>query len=213
MPQNELRKSKSNSVSDIIAFVSTHNPNNPNIFPLIKNSVEQLKMSNIVAHNKNFINAKKQPPNLQRILCKSQYISKDKIKVTKCGKNCVCCDYICECTEYKFKHSEKVFKIRSPFSCISSNVIYIIICSGCQEEYIGQTSRTLKERLGVYREAIRHPKYERLPVEKHLRECGKGKFNMFPILQVRKDDKLTRECIESKFIAQHKPKLNSRILN
>ena len=35
-PLNELRKTKEKRREEIIPFVSTHNPNNPNIFPIIR---------------------------------------------------------------------------------------------------------------------------------------------------------------------------------
>ena len=52
--------------------------------------------------------SRKQPPKLERLWCKSEYIRADKIKVTKCGKNCICCNYIVECTEVRFKNRRAV---------------------------------------------------------------------------------------------------------
>ena len=36
VPLNELRKPKEKGREEIIPFLSTHNPNNPNIFPIIR---------------------------------------------------------------------------------------------------------------------------------------------------------------------------------
>ena len=54
--------------------------------------------------------------------------------------------------ENTFKTVDKKFKIRIPFNCESKNLIYSVICSGCREEYIGQTQTMFKERLNIYRQ-------------------------------------------------------------
>ena len=57
-------------------------------------------------------------------------------------------------------------------------VIYAVICQGCKEEYVGETSCLVKERLNIYRQHIRQPQYQQLAVEEHLRTCGEGKFHV-----------------------------------
>ena len=53
---NELRKRKEKGAGKVITFVSTHNPNNPNIFPIIRQIFENFQhsktMSNIFSGNK-----------------------------------------------------------------------------------------------------------------------------------------------------------------
>ena len=213
LEQSDLRKSKTKSSEKTLAFITTHNPNNPNIFPMIKSSLQQLNSVPYLKNelnNINLINSKRQPPNLERMLCNTEYIDEDQLGVKKCGKNCVCCPYLLETKTYKFKYEPKPFNIKSPFTCTSSNVIYAIICSGCNEEYIGQTRRALKERLTLYKQHINHPNLQQTPVEGHLRDCGNGTFNMFPILQIRKDDDKTRDLMELKLINKFKTKLNKR---
>lgn len=214
IPQTELRKTKEKKDENILSFVSTNNPSNPNIFNTIRTSIDQVRGSlrlKKVLENTKLIHSKKQPSNLGRLLCKSKYVNKDKLGVRKCGKNCVCCNYLMEIKEYKFLNLNSTFVINSNFNCNSSNLIYAIICPGCNEEYIGQTSRTLKERLILYRQHINHPEYQTAYIEQHLRDCGKGRLLIFPILQVKQNDVIVRETIESKFIAKIKPRLNKRI--
>ena len=86
IPQNSLRKPKEKNNSKIIPFITTNNPNNPNIFPIIKTTVEQLEASKtlkVELKNSNLINCKRQPPNLERFLCKTKYIRPEKVKVSK----------------------------------------------------------------------------------------------------------------------------------
>ena len=213
IPQSKLREIKERGNERILTFVSTNNPNNPNIFKTIKSSIDQMKGSPKLKDklkNTKIIHSRRQPPNLERILCLSKYVNKEKFGVKKCGKSCVCCAYIAEIKEYKFRNQYSPFFINNEFNCNSSNLIYTIICPGCNEEYIGQTSRTLKERLCLYRQHIHHPEYSTAYVEKHLRECGKGRFSIFPILQIKSSDSILRESIESNFIAKFEPTLNRR---
>ena len=213
IPQADLRKSKEKKQEDVLTFISTNNPCNPEVSNVIKSSLKQIKKSekwkSILNKNK-FINGKRQPPNLGRLLCKSKYINIEESGVKKCGKNCACCEHVKECTEHTFKGQKEPFVIKSKFNCQSSNFIYGLTCPGCNEEYVGQTSRTLYDRTGLYRQHIRDPTYTTAYVERHLRECGKGKFSIFPILQINVDDVTVRETIESKFIEKFNPVLNRR---
>ena len=70
--------------------------------------------------------------------------------------------------------------MKSNFNYETPHVIYVIICSGCNKEYIGQTGGKLKERLSIYRQHTWQPEYEKVEVERHLRTCAKGIFKIFP---------------------------------
>ena len=70
IPQGELRKVKAKTQDkNTLAFVSTYNPHNLNISPMIKNTLPVLRQSNKlskVVDNIRIINSKRQPPNLKR---------------------------------------------------------------------------------------------------------------------------------------------------
>ena len=102
------------------------------------------------------IDCKKQPSDLKRFLCSSN-LSRNKttFKRTKCEKGCFCCDCIIEGELFKFKNWQQPSFLKSNFNCETSNLIYVIICSSCNKEYIGQTGGQLKERLSIYRQHIR----------------------------------------------------------
>ena len=102
-----------------------------------------------------FINCKRQSASLGRILCKSSFSPSNSISgVKNCGKSLACCQYIKEGIDHNFKIVDKKFEIRVPFNCESKNLIYVVICSSCKEEYIGQTQTMLKEILNTYRQDI-----------------------------------------------------------
>ena len=102
--------------NDIITYVSTYNPKNPEMFTEIKNSMPVLmnvpKMRAIL-RTTNFIKSKRQPPNLNKILTKDNFTSKSSgrkdHRVTKCGKpNCSLCQHIVEASSYNSKEKNSM---------------------------------------------------------------------------------------------------------
>ena len=56
-------------------------------------------------------------------------------------------------------------------SCNSFNVIYVVICSGCLEEHIGESGvgRTrLRDSVRVYRQLTKQPEHQKLKVDEHI---------------------------------------------
>ena len=96
-------------------------------------------------------------------------------------------------------------------SCNSFNVIYVLICSGCLEEYIGETGvgkARLRDRVKVYRQHIKQPEHQKLKVEEHIRFCGRDSFKIFPFLQMQSNDTNLRRAYETKFQREYKTKLS-----
>ena len=46
------------------------------------------------------------------------------------------------------------YRIRQSFSCDSQNVIYLITCKKCKKQYVGYTTKTLRERTNHHRSSI-----------------------------------------------------------
>ena len=114
-------------------------------------------MSNVF-NGKKLIKSMRQAPNLERLLCKSKFMPvEEHFHVNSCGKNCICCPYLLKASSYLFKRVNNVFFLKDNFNCESRNLIYVVICQGCQEEYIGETGCLVKERISVYRQHIRQP--------------------------------------------------------
>ena len=106
-------------------------------------------------------------------LSRSKFESRHKNhKVKNSGKNCVSCPYLLKASLYQFKRVNKIFFLKNSFfNCKSSILIYVVICQGCKEDYIGETGCLVKERINIYRQHIRQPQYQQLAVEEHLRTC------------------------------------------
>ena len=164
IPQEQLRQKSTKTTEHILPFISTHNPNNAQVFNIIKSSVDYLKANKVPGFNKELkvIQSRRQAPNLKKILTKAEFTSRNP-GVSKCGdKRCECCHHLLLSDAYKFENIDKTFKLKTSMSCDSANLIYVLICSSCKEEYIGETGLNktkLRDRVRVYRQDIRQPQF------------------------------------------------------
>ena len=58
--------------------------------------------------------------------------------------------------------------------------MYIVTCSGCGENYIGQTGTSLRKRFTVHRQQIKIPEYRKIQLSGHLENCGNKNYTIFP---------------------------------
>ena len=99
-------------------------------------------------------------------------------------------------------------------SCEVRNLIYVIRCGGCQEEYIGETGDTLRHRLTVHRQQIRDASTRMLYVSGHIANYAKNqsiKFQILPLYKMQNDNMTSRKMKENYFINLFKPKLNRHV--
>ena len=149
-----LRQPKSVKNEEIIP----NNPNNPKVFPIIKQSFYNFpyskEMSNIFQRKK-LVKSMNQAHNLGRLLRRSKFESQHKNhEVKNCGKNFVSCPYLLKVSLYQFKQVDKAFLLKSSFNCESSNLIYAVICQECKEEYIEETDCRVKKLINIYTQYI-----------------------------------------------------------
>ena len=101
----------------------------------------------------------------------------------KCKKRvCQCCLYIHETSSFGQHDSELEFPIWGKLDCQSKDIIYIIQCKKCNEQYIGETERSLSARLVGHLSDIRHLRNK--PVAEHFNgNCWPHEENMtiYPI--------------------------------
>ena len=213
IPLQELRTPKTISNDNSLPFIATYNPNKPNVYEMIDKSVEYLKRNKVDGfENLKVIKSKRQAPNLKRILTKAEF-SQKQVGVYKCpDKRCECCASLLLGNSYTFKNVDKTFNFKTYFPCDGYNLLYIIICLTCGEEYTGETGVgkiKLRDRVRVYRQYIRQPEYQKLKVGEHLRTCGKGTFKIFPLLQMRSSEIDLPRSYERNFMKKYKTKLNN----
>ena len=91
----ELHQPKTIENNNHLTFITTFNPNNSKIFDLVKSGVNALVENNINGYrNIRLIHAKRQPPNLKRILTYSLFTDKT-VGVFKClDTRCLCCQQL-----------------------------------------------------------------------------------------------------------------------
>ena len=76
-----LRQPKTAKNEEIIPFTFTYNPNNPNVFPIIKQSFDNFKYSKTMSkifQRKKLVKFMSQAPNLGRLLSRSKFKSQHK---------------------------------------------------------------------------------------------------------------------------------------
>jgi len=64
-----------------------------------------------------------------------------------CGLNCPTCPFLEPGTVIQFSNTSKKIEINGTFNCKTRNAIYCITCEQCKLQYIGQTTRSLDERV------------------------------------------------------------------
>jgi hypothetical protein len=208
-----LTEERSVNNKETIAYVSTFNPRNPELFSEIIHDINILKrdphMRNVL-ENYQIIKSKRQPPNLKRILTKAKYTeTTSNPKVSRCLRpNCGLCTYLIEGEAINTRQGQTI-TTKTDMSCDVKNVIYIIICKGCKGEYIGETNE-LRKRITVHRQQIRNPLTRMLKVSEHIDNCTQTepKFSVFPFYKMQTDSVLKRRQMEQHFITLFKPNLN-----
>ena len=175
-----------------------------------------------VMKDKKIVAARRQTQNLKSILFKPRFdttvhmskgnvlpCKKDKNQGTQRGRPCKCCDHLEECTEFHFKGAGEAFELRYHFTCDTRNLLYVITCPGCGDNYIGKTERELRQSCGEYRSAIQSKHFTQ-GVHEHLSVCGKGQFVITPFLKIHDSNRDSQTILsyETRFIQRYKPRLN-----
>ena len=210
-----LRTPKPVTETNACAFVSTFNPNNKNMCDVIHNSLDGLQADTRckrLVDSISIINSKRQPPNLKKMLTRARF-EVNTPTVSQCGdKRCGTCPLLITGDTFTFKNSHTPFHVKVSMNCGTQNVIYVLQCQGCYENYIGQTSDTLRTRIRVHKQQIHTPEYRKIAVSRHIAECAGDmdiSFKVFPFYKVLQPDKIFREVKEQSFIKKFRPFLNS----
>ena len=91
-----------------------------------------------------------------------------------CGKQCAACPFI---NKRKFISNKNMkWKLNKQMDCNTSNIVYMIECNKCNERYIGETKRKLKERLDEHRKYVRNDVQN--ATGEHFNKPGHSESNM-----------------------------------
>ncbi len=108
----------------------------------------------------------RQPPNLKRTLCRAKVpeqigrINRIQAGLKKCNKSgCRTCPFIVQSNTVNSKQSNTSVHLSEVVDCNTKGVVYVITCDKCKVQYVGQTSRRLRDRF------VEHLGYIRMKIE------------------------------------------------
>ena len=70
----------------------------------------------------------------------------------------------------------ETYIIHKHLICQTENVVYLLTCTLCQSQYVGETCRTLEDRIVEHCADVRHKR--KTPVARHLRQPGDSADNI-----------------------------------
>jgi len=157
------------TTTDILPIILPYNSINTQ---LAKNYKTLINNSNCFPNTK-LITAFKSNKNLKQLLVKSKLSN---IKRTgsfiTCGKNScrLCQTNAFDTQHFNSSNNNKTFTIRDKLSCDSTDIIYLITCTKCNKQYVGETGRSLRERASNHKSAIRNK--TKTPIGIHFNTYG-----------------------------------------
>ena len=83
------------------------------------------------------------------------------------GIQCKTCEFLTPCHNFFGYNEELIHPITSELTCSSRNIIYLITCQLCFDQYVGETENSLRERWAKHRTDIKYGKFTN-SVAKHL---------------------------------------------
>ena len=124
--------------------------------------------------------------NLKEIISPSLFPSKAKqIKdsITSCNKCDICKNFLVSDTKFKCKVTGRVCNIRSKLTCNTPNVVYLISCSNCYDQYVG-SALDFKSRFRIHKSDIKTKK-DRCGAARHFNTICTDSSNPHKFLKVQ----------------------------
>ena len=120
-----------------------------------------------------------------------------------CGATgCKTCPILTATDEFTSHTTGLVYKMNFAASCKSSNIIYLITCRRCGQQYVGETGQPLHRRVNNHRFNIAHRRTEESPVAEHFNGEGHALSDMTVVAidQIYSHDPCLRKIRESRWI-------------
>ena len=122
---------------------------------------------------------------------------------SKCqSQGCQTCSIITTSDTFTSNTTKKTYKIKGSYNCKTSNVIYLIQCTKCGMQYVGETGQCLHQRMNNHRADVTNKRLEGKPVGRHFNKPQHSVENMKVTIidYLGLKDDLSRKCRESKWI-------------
>lgn len=161
LPRSDTLTYKPKKSHNRVPFVITHNPANPPLRTWLKQEQTTLFSSSKMkaAMPQLPIVGERNSKTLRNTLMPSSlppFQSQDENPgVFKC-KGCVICrEHLVEAKQFKSSTTGETVSIRHTLTCQSTNIIYVLFCSKCQNtQYVGETRNSLRTRFYLHRSDI-----------------------------------------------------------
>ena len=106
-------------------------------------------------------------------------------------------------------HNSKTHNIKQSVTCKSDNVCYLIDCSKCKQQYIGETELEFHCRMNNHKSDIRLENKSNGMV-RHFSKCGIDNMTPNILEKVRSRDHYIRKAREQYYIELLEPQINAQ---
>ena len=157
IPRSEaLKRVERPKSTDRAVFVVRHDPRLPCINGISKKHWRSMTTQHphmLTVFPKPPLIAYKRPMNIRDKLIRAKVPPKTsrprriKAGMTKCNKPCSICPYVSQQKVIKSSATNVTRELSKQHTCEDRNIVYIINCKKCKQQYIGETHKTLKDRM------------------------------------------------------------------
>ena len=120
--------------------------------------------------------------------------------MAKCNKPCAICPYVKQQKEIKATFSEARVTLDKKFTCETDNMIYMLECKKCRDQYIGQSKDSLKDRFLDHIGYARRNEAKSTGIHFNLPGHSTSDMTISVLEQVKQKDRFFRETRESYWI-------------
>ena len=88
------------------------------------------------------------------------------------------------------------FEVNDNMTCKAKNIIYVIQCGGCNEQYVGETVN-FRSKVTLHNQHIRVPELRKIPVSGHIADCcdREPEYFIFPFYQMKTET--YKNCVQT----------------
>jgi hypothetical protein len=155
LDRTETLKKVAKKPNERVVLAVTYNPKLPSISSIVKKHWTTMTRDTKMLQTfpKPPMVAYKQPQNLKKMLCCAKLpaektrTTRQLIGVKPCNTPCSICPYIHLSKEINSSVTKQKFLMTGQYNCSTRGLIYLTTCSHCKKQYVGQTGRTLRERI------------------------------------------------------------------
>ena len=189
-------------------FVVRHDPRLPSINKIIHKHYRSMTQDPYMAEvfPEPPLVAYTRPKNIRDFLIRDRLPTKtrQRRKITgmkRYKENCIIYPYVNSCKSVKSTHTVTVAPLTKEYDCQTQNLIYLVHCKKCNDQYVGETKNTLKKRFSQHLGYMDNKDF-RQATGRHFNLPGHQKSHMsITVLEkIYTDDEAYRKRRESHFI-------------